>query len=164
MLQGIFCQLCTKSSELVSEHPNKPTTYYLRPAAWGRQLSLKTCFPPRHDPSTSRFLSHGRGDFYRGVVARERNHIILPSSSLSCDAPFWYGHRWHGGADTSHSAHSVLCGNRIHGLLTVRQQYYHYATMPPTSVVFDGLLIPTGAIAMSKDIKISLFFQILVEG
>ena len=27
---------------------------------------LQPCFPPRHDPSASRFLSHDRGDFHSG--------------------------------------------------------------------------------------------------
>jgi len=42
-------------------------------AYWhGRHLSilgeprLQPCFPPRHDPSASRFLSHDRGDFHSG--------------------------------------------------------------------------------------------------
>ena len=47
-----------------------------------------------------------------------------------------YGHRWHGGADTSHSAHSVLCGNRTQNVLAVRRQCYHYATVPPLVLHF----------------------------
>ena len=31
------------------------------------------------------------------------------------------GHRWHGGVNTSHSAHSVLCGYGAHNLFAVRQ-------------------------------------------
>ena len=60
---------------------------------------------------------------------------------LHTETPFrWphprYGHRWHGGVDTSHSGHIVLCWNRTQNVLAVRRQCYHYATVPPLVLHF----------------------------